>query len=114
MVKGDADIKILSDESNQSISVKSNATFSKYPQITFRGEDYTGGIPEIDSVKKNKSVSAHILFYNKDKYLSLASTINNKECIKKEFYLGPSNKWGGSGAYRILFQDNILDYASHY
>ena len=111
--KRDADIKILSDESNQSISVKSNATFSKYPQITFRGEDYTGGIPEIDSVKKQE-YDAHILFYNKDKYLSLASTLNNKECIKKEFYLEPSNKWGGSGAYRILFKDNILDYASHY
>lgn len=112
--KRDADIKILSDGSNESISVKSNATFSKNPQITFRGKSKTKkGIPEIDLIKKQEH-DVHILFYNKDKYLSLSSAFNNKECIESEFYLPSSNDWGNEGAYRIKFKNNIFDYSVYY
>lgn len=101
----DFDLKVSFNGRIKNIHLKANNTFAEKPKITFRG----GKNPEINLIRQGQS-DTHILI-DKDRFLSISSLIKDKECIEDEF---PFDKWGGPGGYRILFKDNVFDYASYY
>lgn len=109
--KRDIDLKAEYKGVTKDFHLKANNTFIQRPKITFRG----GRTPEINNIKNNKS-KVHILV-DENKYFCMSKLISCKECIKNESFIEDpyeQNLWGGKGAYRIHFNDNILDYAVKY
>lgn len=107
----DVDLKATYQGVTKDFHLKANNTFVNKPKITFRG----GKKPEINNIKNNKS-KVHILV-DENRYFCMTKLISAKECIKYQSFIeDPSEQrsWGGKGAYRIHFNDNVFDYAVKY
>ena len=111
-VTRDADLKFSCPQGDFKIHIKANNKFRVRPQLTFRGG---GKISEFEKIKNAKSDYLHILV-SPNQYISIPNFDSFGKYIhsSKNLSTEESRMWGGLGAHRIVFNQNIFQTIKSY
>lgn len=102
------DLRVITDKESIDIHIKANNTFLKSRKLTFRG----GRSPEYNSIQSGEYY-VHLLL-SPTEYISIQNFNKFDEYILNKERLPDQNSWGGSGAVRFHFKNNILDLVRNY
>lgn len=104
------DLRVVTDKSPVDIHIKANNTFLKSRKITFRG----GRNPEYNSIESG-DYYVHLLL-SPTEYISIQNFEKLDKYIanKEKLSIKDENDWGGPGAVRFHFKNNVLDLVRTY
>jgi len=102
------DLRVVTDTKPVDIHIKANNTFLKSRKITFRG----GRNPEYNSID-SEEYYVHLLL-SPTEYISIQNFQKLDEYVVSKEKLPDQNGWGGPGAVRFHFKNNILDLIRNY